>query len=116
MIGALVMLLVIPFIWHPPGSWVTWLMLIAIGALGSSGHYCLIAGHKLAPASVLSPFIYTQLIWVVILGYVAFDHVPNAWTMAGAAVVIGSGLYLLYRERRLGKSTTSEGVIEGPLE
>jgi hypothetical protein len=36
--------------------------------------------------------------------------------MAGAAVVIGSGLYLFYRERRLGKSTTSEGVIEGPLE
>jgi drug/metabolite transporter (DMT)-like permease len=116
LIGALVMLLVIPFIWHPPGSWVAWLMLIAIGALGSSGHYCLIAGHKLAPASVLSPFVYTQLIWVVILGYVVFDHVPNAWTMVGAAVVIGSGLYLLYRERRLGKSTTSEGVIEGPLE
>jgi drug/metabolite transporter (DMT)-like permease len=116
LVGALVMLLVIPFIWHPPGSWVTWLMLIAIGALGSSGHYCLIAGHKLAPASVLSPFIYTQLIWVVILGYVVFDHVPNRWTMVGAAVVIASGLYLLYRERRLGKSTTSEGVVEGLLE
>jgi drug/metabolite transporter (DMT)-like permease len=116
LIGALVMLPVIVFIWHPPASWVTWLMLIAIGALGSSGHYCLIAGHKLAPASVLSPFIYTQLIWVVILGYLVFDHVPNRWTMVGAAVVIGSGLYLLYRERRLGKSTTSEGVIEGPLE
>jgi drug/metabolite transporter (DMT)-like permease len=52
----------------------------------------------------------------VILGYLVFDHVPNAWTMVGAAVVIGSGLYLLYRERRLGKSTTSEGVIEGPPE
>jgi drug/metabolite transporter (DMT)-like permease len=116
LIGALVMLPVILIIWQPPQSWVTWLMLIAIGALGSSGHYCLIAGHKLAPASVLSPFIYTQLIWVVILGYLVFDHVPNAWTMVGAAVVIGSGLYLLYRERRLGKSTTSEGVIEGPPE
>jgi drug/metabolite transporter (DMT)-like permease len=116
LIGALVMLPVIVFIWHPPGNWMHWLMLIAIGALASSGHYCLIAGHRLAPASVLSPFIYTQLIWVVILGYFVFDHVPNAWTMVGAAVVIGSGLYLLDRERRLGKSTTSEGVIEGPLE
>jgi len=67
-------------------------------------------------ASVLSPFVYTQLIWVVILGYLVFDHVPSAWTMAGAAVVIGSGLYLLYRERKLGKATTSEGVVEGPLE
>ena len=65
---------------------------------------------------MLSPFVYTQLIWVVILGYLVFDHVPTVWTMAGAAVVIGSGLYLLYRERKLGKSATSEGVVEGPLE
>ena len=65
---------------------------------------------------MLSPFVYTQLIWVVILGFLVFGQVPNGWTMAGAAMVIGSGLYLLYRERKLGKSTTSEGVIEGPLD
>jgi drug/metabolite transporter (DMT)-like permease len=48
----------------------------------------------------------------VIFGYLVFDHVPNTWTMAGAAIVIGSGLYLLYRERKVGKTTTSEAVIE----
>ena len=63
---------------------------------------------------MLAPFIYTQLIWVVILGYVVFDHVPNAWTMGGASIVIGSGLYMFWRERKLGRSTTSEGVLEGP--
>lgn len=115
-VGALLMLPVIPFVWQAPANWVIALMLIGTGILGSVGHFCLIAGHKLAPASLLSPFIYTQLIWVVIFGYLVFDHVPNAWTMAGASMVIGSGLYVLYRERRLGKSTTSEGVIEGPLE
>jgi drug/metabolite transporter (DMT)-like permease len=115
-IGALLMLPVIPFVWQPPANWVIALMLAMTGVLGSAGHYFLIAGHKLAPASVLSPFIYTQLIWVVILGYLVFDHVPNGWTMAGAAMVIGSGLYLLYRERQVGKSTTSEAAIEGPLE
>jgi len=115
-IGALVMLPVIPFVWQAPANGAIALMLLGTGVLGSLGHFCLIAGHRLAPASVLSPFIYTQLIWVVILGYVVFDHVPNTWTMAGAAMVIGSGLYLLYRERQLGKSTTSEGVVEGPLE
>lgn len=115
-IGALLMLPVIPFVWQPPANWVIALMLAMTGVLGSAGHYFLIAGHKLAPASVLSPFIYTQLIWVVILGYRVFDHVPNGWTMAGAAMVIGSGLYLLYRERQVGKSTTSEAAIEGPLE
>jgi len=111
-VGALVMLPVIPFVWQTPSNWVIALMLLGTGMLGSLGHFFLIAGHKLAPASVLSPFIYTQLIWVVILGYLVFDHVPNGWTMAGAAMVIGSGLYLLYRERQVGKATTSEAVIE----
>lgn len=115
-IGALVMLPVIPFVWQPPRDWIIALMLAMTGVLGSTGHFFLIAGHKLAPASTLSPFIYTQLIWVVILGYLVFDHVPNGWTLAGAAMVIGSGLYLLYRERKVGKSTTSEAAIEGPLE
>ncbi len=116
LIGALVMLPVIPFVWTTPSSWLIALMLMMIGVLGSAGHFMLIAGHRLAPASVLSPFVYTQLIWVVILGYLVFDHVPNSWTMGGAAMVISSGLYLLYRERRLGRNTTSEGVVEGPLE
>ena len=116
MIGALVMLPVLPFVWSAPSDWVIAAMMLATGALGSLGHFCLISGHKLAPASVLSPFVYTQLIWVVILGYLVFDHVPTGWTLGGASMVIGSGLYLLYRERKLGKTTTSEGVVEGPLE
>ena len=111
-IGALVMLPVIPFVWQVPATWVIALMLMGTGVLGSLGHFFLISGHRLAPAAVLSPFVYTQLIWVVILGYLVFDHVPNHWTMAGAAMVVGSGLYLLYRERRVGKATTSEAVIE----
>lgn len=115
-VGALFMLPFIPFVWQAPANWLVTLLLVGTGVLGSLGHFCLIAGHKLAPASVLSPFIYTQLIWVVILGYLVFDHVPTIWTMAGAAVVIGSGLYLLYRERKRGQSATSEGVVEGPLE
>ena len=115
-VGALVMLPVIPFVWTTPKSWAIALMLVGTGVLGSAGHFFLISGHRLAPAAVLSPFVYTQLIWVVILGYLVFDHVPNSWTMAGAVIVISSGLYLLYRERKLGKTTTSEGVVEGPLE
>jgi drug/metabolite transporter (DMT)-like permease len=115
-IGALVMLPVIPFVWSPPADWVVALMLMMTGVLGSTGHYFLIAGHKLAPASVLSPYVYTQLIWVIILGYLVFGQVPNSWTIAGAAIVIASGLYLLNRERKLGKSTANEAAVEGPRE
>ncbi len=115
-VGTAVLLPVMPFVWQTPGSWFITLLLFVIGVLGAVGHFCLISGHKLAPASVLSPFVYTQLIWVVILGYLVFGHVPTGWTMAGASIVVGSGLYLLYRERKLGRQTTSEGVVEGPLE
>ena len=115
-VGALVMLPVIPFVWETPANWVIAVMLLGTGVLGSAGHFCLIAGHKVAPASVLAPFIYTQLIWVTIFGYFVFDHLPTGWTIGGAAMVIGSGLYLLYRERKLGKDTTSEAAVEGPLE
>ena len=116
MIGAVVMLPVLPFVWTAPADALIAAMMLGTGVLGALGHYCLISGHKLAPASVLSPFIYTQLIWVTIFGYLVFDHVPTAWTMGGAAMVVGSGLYLLYRERKVGQRATSEGVVEGPLE
>ena len=75
-------------------------LMVAIGALGSFGHYLLIAAHRLAPASVLSPFIYTQIVWATALGYLVFGDVPNRWTSSGAAIVVASGLYLLHRERR----------------
>jgi drug/metabolite transporter (DMT)-like permease len=114
LIGALVMLPIVPFVWQSPARWTTVALMLMTGVLGSLGHFLLISGHKLAPASVLAPFIYTQLIWVVILGYVVFDHVPNVWTTAGASMVVGSGLYMIWRERKLGRSTTSEGVLEGP--
>lgn len=114
LIGALVMVPIVPFVWQSPGHWTMVALMLLTGVLGSLGHFLLISGHKLAPASILAPFIYTQLIWVVILGYVVFDHVPNVWTMAGASMVVGSGLYMIWRERKLGRSTTSEGVLEGP--
>jgi drug/metabolite transporter (DMT)-like permease len=101
LVGAAVMLPVVPFVWTTPASlWIA-LLMILLGALGSFGHYLLIAGHRLAPASILSPFIYTQLIWAVTLGYLIFGDLPSKWTLAGAGVVIASGLYLLNRERKM---------------
>lgn len=116
MIGALVMLPVLPFVWQAPPSWGIAGLMLATGVFGSLGHFCLISGHKLAPASVLSPFIYTQLIWVTILGYLVFHALPTAWTLGGAAMVVSSGLYLLYRERKMGQHAASEGAIEGTPE
>ncbi len=102
LVGAAVMLPIVPFFWTTPDDPLAIALMMVTGVFGTLGHYLLIAGHRLAPASVLSPFIYTQLVWVIILGYAVFGDVPNHWTMAGAATVVASGLYLLHRERRRG--------------
>lgn len=99
LVGAVVMLPAVVAVWTPPENLTIVVLMLATGALASIGHFLLIAAHRLAPASVLSPFIYSQLAWTVGLGYVVFGDVPNRWTMAGAAIVIASGLYLLHRER-----------------
>ena len=101
LVGVVVMLPVVLFVWTPPANTLIIVLMIMIGALGSFGHFLLIAGHRLAPASILSPFIYTQLIWAVTLGYLVFGQLPDGWTLAGAAVVIASGLYVLSRERKM---------------
>ena len=98
-VGAAVMLPVVPFFWHTPDLFQFALMMMA-GALASFGHYMLIVAHRHAPASVLSSFIYSQLVWVVMLGYAVFGDVPDGYTLACAAsIVIASGLYIFHRER-----------------
>jgi len=100
-VGVVIMLPILPFVWTAPPSGFDLMLLFAVGAFGSAGHFLLILAHNRAPASVLSPFMYTQLLWAVTFGYLVFNNVPNHWTLAGAAIVVGSGLYLLYREQKV---------------
>ncbi len=99
--GAAAMSAILPFVWSWPGGPVQIAVLVIMGAFGALGHYFLILAHRLAPASILAPFIYTQMIWVVISGYLVFNDLPTRWTLLGGGVVIASGLYLLYRERKM---------------
>lgn len=98
--GFVIMTPVLPFVWVPP-SVIDMVLMVAFGCFGAGGHFLLILAHRNAPASVLSPFIYTQIIWATTFGYVVFANVPNHWTVTGAGIVIASGLYLLYRERKV---------------
>ncbi|MET0538402.1 MAG: DMT family transporter [Xanthobacteraceae bacterium] len=98
-VGALAMLPVLPFVWTTPTDPLIIALMITAGAVASFGHYLLIAAHRLAPAAVLSPFIYTEIVLVTILGFLVFGDVPSRWTIAGASIVIASGLYILQRER-----------------
>jgi drug/metabolite transporter (DMT)-like permease len=97
--GVVVMTPILPFVWTTPPDLLTWVLLAATGMFGAVGHWLLILAHARAPAGVLAPFIYTQLLWMLAAGYLIFGDVPDRWTLVGAAIVIASGLYLLYRER-----------------
>ncbi len=104
-VGALALLPVVPFVWTTPSEPLVIALMVATGAMGSFGHYLLIAAHRLAPAAVLSPFIYTEIVLVIALGFLVFGDVPNRWTLTGAAIVVASGLYILHRERQVRRKT-----------
>ena len=100
-VGTVAALPALPFVWTTPHEPVVIVLMVLIGAFGSLGHYLLIAAHRLASASVLAPFIYSQLVWAITAGYLVFGQLPSEWTLAGAAIVIASGLYILFREHKL---------------
>ena len=85
--------------WHATPDAFTLLIMVILGFWGALGHWLLILAHRHASAAVLAPFLYTQIIWMISLGYFVFGDVPDRWTLAGASIVILSGIYLLHRER-----------------
>jgi len=100
LVGAAAMLPVLPFVWTTPSNPVVILVMTVCGVFGTVGHYLLIIAHRMTPPAVLAPFIYTQIVWATLLGYLVFGDEPSRWTVAGAAIVVASGLYILYREQR----------------
>lgn len=84
--------------WQWPIEMYLWVILILMGFIGGFGHWLLIIAHHYAPAPVLSPFIYTALISMTLIGYLVFNDIPTAWTLSGAGIVILAGMYLIYRE------------------
>ena len=86
--------------WQAPSGWLEWTVACLLGVLGGVGHYLLALAHRYAPASVIAPFLYQQVIYMALFGYLVFGDVPSAGVWLGAAIVIGSGLYLFSRERR----------------
>ncbi len=97
--GALVTSLIVPWFWAWPTAF-DWLLLVASGLAGALGHLCLIRALRLAPASVVAPFSYSSLVWATLFGFIIWGDWPNLWTWTGAALIIGSGLYIFHRERR----------------
>ncbi len=85
--------------WEAPHGWLQWAVACLLGGLGGLGHYCLALAHRYAPATVLAPFLYQQVLYMALFGYLVFGDVPSPALWTGSAIVIASGLYLFARER-----------------
>lgn len=97
-VGMVVLSVLLPF----EAVWPTWEQLgltLMLGVLASVGQWITILAHRYAPASLLAPFAYVQLPWVVLGGFLVFGDLPDEWTLVGAAIIIASGLYTAHRER-----------------
>ncbi|HEY7363395.1 MAG TPA: DMT family transporter [Methylomirabilota bacterium] len=103
LVATLVLSALVPFFWQTPQRLGHWLMLATLGLLGAVGHYCVARALLWAPASIVSPFHYVQLVWASALGYLVFGDVPSAWMWLGAAIIVASGLSIVVRETRVAR-------------
>jgi drug/metabolite transporter (DMT)-like permease len=101
LICALAGLVTLPFGWVIP-SWIEFTGLVMIGVLGGLSHLMLTESYRYAPASVVAPFDYTAMIWAFLFGFALFGELPSVFVFVGAAIVVASGLFVIWRERRLG--------------
>jgi drug/metabolite transporter (DMT)-like permease len=87
--------------WQTPEGSLAWVLFLAMGCFGWFGHQLLTVAHRYAPASLLAPFVYVQLLFMTASSWIVFSQPPTIWILAGAPIVMGSGFYIWWRERRL---------------
>jgi drug/metabolite transporter (DMT)-like permease len=91
--------------WHLDWLTPTWpelAALVTVGLCGGIGHILLTESYRWAPASLVAPFDYTAIVWAFLLGYFFFNELPTIYVFIGAAIIAGAGLFVIWRERRLG--------------
>jgi drug/metabolite transporter (DMT)-like permease len=98
--GAILLMAALPFVWLTPQSLADAGLFLACGALGAIGHYLVAQALRFAPANVVAPFQYVQLLSAVAVGFLLFGHLPDAWTWAGAAIIVAAGLALAWAQAR----------------
>jgi len=99
LVGAVIFLPVLPFAWLTPQDPWHWALLVVLGLLATVGHFILIRAFEFAPATLLAPFVYTQLLWTMLVGWLVFGDFPDGVSLVGMAIIVGAGLYLVGRQR-----------------
>ena len=103
-VGALIASLALPFVWTALPSWHWWALLCLMGFMGTVGHFILILAYQRAPASTLTPYLYAQIAFAMLGGWLIFSHVPDRFSLIGMAMIAvcgAAGAWLTVRERRV---------------
>lgn len=99
--GALVFGLTLPWAWYGmKPSHLQLVLFISTGITGGIGHYLFTAAYRYAPATVIAPITYFQLLWAGLFGWLVFNHVPSSWSILGMILVIASGFIMMLKTRQ----------------
>jgi drug/metabolite transporter (DMT)-like permease len=103
-VGALLATLALPLVWTALPAWWLWAALCFMGLMATVGHFLLILAFQRAPAATLTPYLYGQIAFSMLGGWLVFSHVPDSWSMLGIAMIAicgAGGAWLTVRESRL---------------
>lgn len=106
-------LLTIPFGWMTLDFWQATCLILA-GVCGGVAQILMTEAYRHAEASTVAPFEYTSMILAIIVGYFAFSDVPTAYTIVGGLIVVGAGIFIIMRERRLGLERSTARKVTPP--
>ncbi len=100
LLGSVLFTLLLPAFWVAPAGLADAALLACLGALGATGHYCVARAMMYAPASVVSPFQYWQILGAVLMGWAVAGSWPDGWTWLGAGIIVGAGIFMAAMENR----------------
>lgn len=103
-VGTLLVSTALPFVWTSLPSWSLWGWLVLMGAAATVGHFLLILAYMRAPAATLTPYLYAQIAFAMVGGWIAFSHVPDSWSLVGMVMIAlcgAAGAWLTARESRV---------------
>lgn len=102
--GTVLASVALPFVWTSLGSWSLWGWMMLMGLMGTVGHFMLILAYQRAPAATLTPYLYSQIGFAMLGGWIAFSHVPDRWSLIGIVMIAvcgAAGAWLAVRESRV---------------
>ena len=103
-VGALLASLALPFVWTSLESWSMWGWLVLMGGAATIGHFLLILAYQRTPAATLTPYLYAQIGFAMLGGWIVFSHLPDQWSMLGIVIIAicgAAGAWLAVREGRV---------------